>query len=462
MPRTLPFSGVRGYGSVRCKSSSSLTLSRQVYQEQMLSRCVLYYNSGGISWHCVTAKASETDPGLGECIDDFSSFQRHFLHGPHGVIQSPSEGEGRVASGQSPSKWLLRFGRKSSSGVKVSETETADETARQSDDWLPAWNGAVSGVFQYGYNTYDADTITKSGWQNIVESYMGRVLSHQTDRLAAILGIAGTIKGTTKDPFWAGLWQSTAHSDLLWSVRHGTDLDKARPQSLIAPSWSWASVNAPVQYPDRLDGMHKSLAGLRVELSGTASRQAGLLLAKGTVRQASLADNGTRLLAKCVAGLESSKSYPEFFRRPITKLRWFPDEKLADGTALTLAEVAITFTDDVKIFPPRCKDVYHIALVPSPTQDRKGRMLYKRVGLAITPHSISSKTYQSLEWSSLSQVVVEGSIPSPPYLHPLSESKRRFLEQQGTIMVDEDAYWYEEFGRFRKDSSVYGTELRIA
>jgi hypothetical protein len=103
-------------------------------------------------------------------------------------------------------------------------------------------------------------------WIRLVEDYSSRKLTKSSDRLPAISGIARIIVQYTGDSYYAGLWKSSFLNGLLWHVGSfqtphqcdGTPHEAveipwekypvAKTNSYRAPSWSWASIDAPVQH----------------------------------------------------------------------------------------------------------------------------------------------------------------------------------------------------------------------
>jgi len=112
-------------------------------------------------------------------------------------------------------------------------------------------------------------------WDDFVTAYSFLSLTHHSDRLVAISGVASTIynaqnKSASEDGtdastmYLAGIWQQTLARDMAWFVGEsllrnsereqrfeitGSSAQrKARPAQYLAPSWSWASVLDPVQY----------------------------------------------------------------------------------------------------------------------------------------------------------------------------------------------------------------------
>jgi hypothetical protein len=83
-------------------------------------------------------------------------------------------------------------------------------------------------------------------WHRVVEQYSSLSLTKQTDRLAALSGLA-IRSSPVLGQYLAGLWEHSLVSDLMWRIdklEHGI----VRPTEYIAPSWSWASVTGQVKF----------------------------------------------------------------------------------------------------------------------------------------------------------------------------------------------------------------------
>ncbi|KAI1452801.1 heterokaryon incompatibility protein-domain-containing protein [Annulohypoxylon moriforme] len=87
-------------------------------------------------------------------------------------------------------------------------------------------------------------------WNELMSRYTPRHLTHETDRLPAISGLARIMGNSPKD-YYAGLWKQSLVVDLCW-IRHVDDISPADTrdevlrlldsrQPYIAPSWSWAA-----------------------------------------------------------------------------------------------------------------------------------------------------------------------------------------------------------------------------
>lgn len=82
-------------------------------------------------------------------------------------------------------------------------------------------------------------------WKSLVTRYMGRDLTHSSDRLPAISGMAAEFGRICGYQYWAGLWSHDLESQLLWQHAGST---RALPTNYRAPSWSWAAVEGEVSF----------------------------------------------------------------------------------------------------------------------------------------------------------------------------------------------------------------------
>lgn len=107
-------------------------------------------------------------------------------------------------------------------------------------------------------------------WRELVEHFTERELSHETDRLPALAGVAKEIQRATGDTYCAGMWQSELLFSLTWSTsplqnaaserNKQTDAcesstfqisewpDGIQSSEYRAPSWSWASIKGRVEF----------------------------------------------------------------------------------------------------------------------------------------------------------------------------------------------------------------------
>jgi hypothetical protein len=86
-----------------------------------------------------------------------------------------------------------------------------------------------------------------------VENYSKSKLTFGKDKLVAISGVAKQMlkmwKGHPED-YLAGLWRDILCTQLLWLTTPPSknSREEVKPSYYRAPSWSWASVDLPVNY----------------------------------------------------------------------------------------------------------------------------------------------------------------------------------------------------------------------
>ncbi|RDW62449.1 hypothetical protein BP6252_11882 [Coleophoma cylindrospora] len=88
-------------------------------------------------------------------------------------------------------------------------------------------------------------------WSEIVQSYSRRSLTFRKDKLVAISGLARILAHVYGTNYVAGLWVKDLLRLLAWHV-HTSDPSVAKNYATTyrAPSWSWASVDDAIVYPD--------------------------------------------------------------------------------------------------------------------------------------------------------------------------------------------------------------------
>lgn len=86
-------------------------------------------------------------------------------------------------------------------------------------------------------------------WNDILESYARCALTDPSDKFVAISGLAKDFAEAIDDEYLAGLWRRNFINGLLWTAapEHSGDerLPAVRSDIYRAPSWSWASLDAP-------------------------------------------------------------------------------------------------------------------------------------------------------------------------------------------------------------------------
>jgi hypothetical protein len=91
-----------------------------------------------------------------------------------------------------------------------------------------------------------------NSWINLIHEYSESKLSFDKDRLAALSGLARRCYVGSRGRigrYCAGLWGSHLHEHLTWQRSGSFDKHMTRRASTYPPpSWSWASINAPVMW----------------------------------------------------------------------------------------------------------------------------------------------------------------------------------------------------------------------
>ncbi|KAH8722940.1 heterokaryon incompatibility protein-domain-containing protein, partial [Phaeosphaeriaceae sp. PMI808] len=89
-------------------------------------------------------------------------------------------------------------------------------------------------------------------WRDFVQIFTRRKLTHQTDQLPALTGIATAISERISGRYYAGLWENQLGKNLLWHTDWFVPpADEQAPQRLsvpekYSPTWSWASITGPI------------------------------------------------------------------------------------------------------------------------------------------------------------------------------------------------------------------------
>lgn len=223
-----------------------------VQQERILSPRLLMFSDAQMSWLCRCEEASEGMPEGRQRTRDHSAEEREMQAARLGLRRYRLSGGGAAA------------GPSDGQGGHAGEG-TAAELER----------------------LYNA-------WYDLVSSYTKCGLTVASDIFPAISGIAGTIARATGDDYVAGLWRGDLHRGLLWTAADSTK-NKADLRHYRAPSWSWASLPATLNFIFRqmiLSGMDTSpLAIQSVEmtvdqLSPFGEVRGGLLSAVGYLKKA--------------------------------------------------------------------------------------------------------------------------------------------------------------------------------
>ena len=85
-------------------------------------------------------------------------------------------------------------------------------------------------------------------WHQLVRMYSPKRLTYSSDKLFAITGLAKQYMARNRlhaSDWLVGLWKPQLPHALLWRVEQGR-----RPTKYRAPTWTWASIDGEVKYPE--------------------------------------------------------------------------------------------------------------------------------------------------------------------------------------------------------------------
>lgn len=102
-------------------------------------------------------------------------------------------------------------------------------------------------------------------YRDIVQnSYSGRLLSNDADRLPALSGLARYFSRWLSHKYIAGLWFSSPLALMYGLAWRRENESYTRPASFPHPTWSWAAVNSAVAWPDTFEIVNKAVVQLPV------------------------------------------------------------------------------------------------------------------------------------------------------------------------------------------------------
>jgi hypothetical protein len=152
-------------------------------------------------------------------------------------------------------------------------------------------------------------------WGRLLQRYTRTNLTKSEDRLIALAGLASRMALFTKSTYVAGLWRNNLASNLLWKSK---SLSRPFPIDYLAPTFSWASVDSPVEMVELLEDAEPDEWAPTVEVvevhihlksqSGPFGQvTGGYLRLKGIVRPAELQfGKGGKITAK-IEGIKQTR-----------------------------------------------------------------------------------------------------------------------------------------------------------
>ncbi|KAI0423556.1 heterokaryon incompatibility protein-domain-containing protein [Xylaria sp. FL1042] len=91
-------------------------------------------------------------------------------------------------------------------------------------------------------------------WWSMVEAFSGRKFTRITDRLPALSGLAKTMQCPKLGNYYAGLWEGSLPTSLLWEtdILAADHNQRVVLKTYIGPSWSWVSITGQIKRPHPL------------------------------------------------------------------------------------------------------------------------------------------------------------------------------------------------------------------
>ena len=175
--------------------SNAVLLTRGwVLQERVLCPRMLHFSTNQLLWECLEHDASESYPG------------------------------GR------PDKYITK------------------NSLSQTDAYKPVKPLTDIGELERSDNIVNTKFVR---WKLIVTMVCTTAFTKSSDKLAALSGVAKNMRLPKDDEYLAGIWKSEIFGFLFWFVPDGRQADGTRSQRVkpyVAPSWSWASLDAVIDY----------------------------------------------------------------------------------------------------------------------------------------------------------------------------------------------------------------------
>ncbi|KAF2440205.1 HET-domain-containing protein, partial [Karstenula rhodostoma CBS 690.94] len=171
-----------------------------VFQERMLSPRILHFAASQIFWDCSTLSACEAFPrGLPHALDAKASIDRHWRGRMQRMLSDTPQGYGEPVVGAN-------------------------------------------------------DDSIENFWLSALLSYTSCNLTNQDDKSVAIWSVAKLVRDILGEQYGGGLWENNLEEQLAWHSYNMTSEGCSRIPELQSryPSWSWASIKAPIIAHSRL------------------------------------------------------------------------------------------------------------------------------------------------------------------------------------------------------------------
>lgn len=174
------------------------------------------------------------------------------------VCYDPDRFASRIARGILNTRaWVVQERLLSAGNVHFTEDEIFWEcrTLIASESFpqgIPGGNEYYKSWDQWRYRARNPKNIPLWHWNEMIDKFTNCRLTQKSDKLIALSGLAKDLSLQSildseyehLGVYLAGLWRSKLCEQLLWKT--SMNLSTARSPDYRAPSWSWASINGPV------------------------------------------------------------------------------------------------------------------------------------------------------------------------------------------------------------------------
>nr|ABC46542.1 HET domain protein pin-c3 [Neurospora crassa] len=195
-------------------------------QERELSRRIIHFARKQVLWECAELKATAQRPW-----HDHSSSYYYA-----GLDSSPQR------------EWKGEWSEIEVESVQDLSLQSGIVQGRDGDNLVQAAVAADgAGTTLTAFSLLTAYT-SECDWWAIVFDYSQRSLTKDTDKLAALSGMAQFYQRNHFPcaRYVAGLWSSRLKEELFWEVEDTSRARRPAGEIYVAPSWSWASVKGGV------------------------------------------------------------------------------------------------------------------------------------------------------------------------------------------------------------------------
>lgn len=226
-----------------------------VLQERVLSRRSLFFGADQSHWECQTSRFSESTPAVHQEVTDIaggvSSFRSLFS-------LSPAAGHGARATTTASGPWATL------SNVFPQFPATEGKTGQSMKSLPKSENEKMI------YNL----------WYHLVGEFTKRSLTVGDDKLPALSGIVTVFSAALsngrgdgdKNIYAAGHWAGDFERGLLWKNFGPT---RAAQAKMRAPTWSWTSVDGPVELAREMEKQICDVRDARCEMGQGGGGGAG-------------------------------------------------------------------------------------------------------------------------------------------------------------------------------------------